>query len=76
MNVSSFELMVIVYSAENDPRPQMIPRPETDDAQTGSQMIPDWTANDPHRKTRNGMEFGFLECFPFKFIHFHELNDK
>ena len=50
-----------MYSAANDPRPQI------NDPQIGLQMIPNrkwspvWTTNDPHRKISNGMDFGFLD---------------
>ena len=54
------------------------------DSQTGPQMIPNrkwfpmWTA-DLRRKTRNGLEFSFLDFFIFFifiFIHFHQQNDE
>ena len=41
------------------------------------QIISMWTANDPHWKTRNGMEFGFVDFFfNLKFIHFHQLSNE
>ena len=63
-----------LYSAANDPRPQMIPRPEMipklDPNDPEPQMIPMWTANDPRRKRKNGMEFGFLD-FPIFLFYFY-----
>ena len=64
--------------------------PTANDPQTGNdpqiepQMIPNrkwspmWTANDPHRKITNGMDFGFLDFnfFSFFIIFFHQLKDK
>ena len=49
-----------VHSAANDPRAQMIPRPEMIPNRKWSPM---WTANDLGQKTRNDMEFCVLDFF-------------
>ena len=55
------------------PRPEMIPKLDCKINDPEPQMIPMWTANDPRRKTRNGMEFGFLD-FPFFILFLHSFN--
>ena len=68
-----------VYSAANDPQPQMIPT--RNDPQVEPQMIPNgkwspmWTANDPRRKITNGTDFGFLDFF-LSLFYFDQLKDK
>jgi len=57
-----------MYSAANDPRPQMITRPEMI-PKLDRKWSPTWTANDPLRKKANGMDFGFLDLF----LNFHQL---
>ena len=62
MTVEKPKPKLLLYSAANDPRPQMIPRPEMM-PKLDRKWSPKWTANDPRRKTRNGMHFGFLDFF-------------
>ena len=72
-------LDMVLYSAANDPRPQMIPRPEMI-LKLDRKWSPMWTTNDPAGK--RGMAWsvvfrGFFLFFNFvMFIYFHHLNDE
>ena len=69
-----------MYSAANDPRPQMIPRTEIipkldqvilncNDPRCGPQMIP------PEKDKWHGVWFRGSFFLIFLFIYFHQLND-